>query len=809
MKKLKLVMVGNGMAGVRTLEELLKIAPDLYDITVFGAEPYANYNRILLSPVLAGEQTVKDIMLNDVDWYEENHITLHLGKKIVRIDRVKRLVIAEDGTQTEYDRLLLATGSTPFMLPVPGKDLNGVIAYRDIHDTNAMIAAAEQHTHAVVIGGGLLGLEAANGLKMRGMQVSVVHLPGWLMERQLDPVAGKMLQKSLEDRGLNFLLEKNTEAILGDEQGQVRAIRFTDGLEIPAQLIVMAVGIRPNTALAESAGLYCNRGIIVNDTMQTYDPRIYAVGECVNHRGTVYGLVAPLFEMAKVCANHLANFGIGRYQGSVTSTKLKVTGIDLFSAGEFMGGNDTEEIILSDPIGGVYKKLVLKDDKLIGACLYGDTVDGSWYFKLLREGKNIAEIRDTLMFGESNTGDVGHEGHTKAAAMPDSAEVCGCNGVCKGTIVKAIKEKGLFTLEDVRKHTKASASCGSCTGLVEQIIMFTAGGDYSATPKAKAMCSCTDHSHAAVRQTIKEQHLLTVAAVQQFMNWRTPNGCASCRPALNYYLISTWPREAIDDPQSRFINERSHANIQKDGTYSVIPRMWGGETNASELRRIADVVDKYQIPTVKVTGGQRIDLLGVKKQDLPAVWSDLGMPCGLAYAKGLRTVKTCVGSEWCRFGTQNSTLMGQQLERELARMYAPHKVKLAVSGCPRNCAEAGIKDVGVIGVDSGWEVYVGGNGGIKTEVAQFFVKLKTHEEVMEYTGAFLQLYREEGWYLERTVHYIARVGLDYVKKIILEDQERRQELYQRLLFSLEGESDPWHAPEKAQVDTRQFTALTV
>ncbi|PXX43237.1 nitrite reductase large subunit NirB [Undibacterium pigrum] len=807
MKKLKLVMVGNGMAGVRTLEELIKIAPDLYDITVFGAEPYANYNRILLSPVLAGEQTIKDIMLNDVDWYEENNITLHLGKKIVKIDRARRLVIAEDGTQTEYDRLLLATGSTPFMLPVPGKDLKGVIAYRDIYDTNTMIEAAEKHTHAVVIGGGLLGLEAANGLKMRGMSVSVVHLPGWLMERQLDPVAGKMLQKSLEDRGLNFLLEKNTEAIIGDDVGHVKAIRFTDGLEIPAQLIVMAVGIRPNTALAESAGLYCNRGIIVNDTMQTYDPRIYSVGECVNHRGTVYGLVAPLFEMAKVCANHLANFGIGRYQGSVTSTKLKVTGIDLFSAGEFMGGKDTEEIILSDPIGGVYKKLVVKDDKLIGACLYGDTVDGSWYFKLLREGKNISEIRDSLMFGESNTGDVGHEGHTKAAAMPDEAEVCGCNGVCKGTIVKAIKEKGLFTLDDVRKHTKASASCGSCTGLVEQIIMFTAGGDYSTASKVKPMCACTDHSHQQVRDAIKANKLLTVSGVQEFMEWRTPNGCSSCRPAINYYLISTWPREAKDDPQSRFINERSHANIQKDGTYSVIPRMWGGETNASELRRIADVVDKFKIPTVKVTGGQRIDLLGVKKEDLRAVWQDLGMPSGLAYAKGLRTVKTCVGSEWCRFGTQNSTLMGQQLERELARMYSPHKVKLAVSGCPRNCAEAGIKDVGVIGVDSGWEIYVGGNGGIKTEVAQFLVKLKTHEEVMEYTGAFLQLYREEGWYLERTVHYLARVGLDYVKKIILEDHERRKDLYQRLLFALEGESDPWHEPEKAQVDTRQFERL--
>nr|WP_314629029.1 nitrite reductase large subunit NirB [uncultured Noviherbaspirillum sp.] len=812
MKKLKLVMVGNGMAGVRTLEELIRIAPDVYDITVFGAEPYANYNRILLSPVLAGEQTIQDIMLNDVDWYADNNITLHLGKTINRIDRLRRTVVAEDGTEAQYDRLLLATGSTPFMLPVPGKDLKGVISYRDIHDTNAMIAAASTHTHAVVIGGGLLGLEAANGLKLRGMDVTVVHLPGWLMERQLDPVAGKMLQQSLEDRGLKFLLARNTQELVGDEHGQVQAIRFNDGLEVPAQLVVMAVGIRPNTALAEASGIHCSRGIVVNDTMQTYDPRIYAVGECVNHRGTAYGLVAPLFEMAKVAANHLASFGIGRYQGSVTSTKLKVTGIDLFSAGEFMGGEGTEEIILSDPIGGVYKKLVLKDDKLVGACLYGDTVDGSWYFKLLREGRDIAEIRDTLMFGEANTGrpgDTGHEGFTMAAAMPDTAEVCGCNGVCKGAIVKAIKEKGLFTLEDVRKHTKASASCGSCTGLVEQIIMFTAGGDYSSAAKAKPMCGCTDHTHQEARDAIRHNKLLTVADTMRFMDWQTPNGCASCRPALNYYLISTWPHEAVDDPQSRFINERSHANIQKDGTYSVIPRMWGGETNSADLRRIADVVDKYAIPTVKVTGGQRIDLLGVKKEDLPAVWKDLGMPSGLAYAKGLRTVKTCVGSEWCRFGTQNSTLLGQQLEKALARMYAPHKVKIAVSGCPRNCAESGIKDVGVIGVDSGWEIYVGGNGGIKTEVAHFFTKLKTHEEVMEYTGAFLQIYREEGWYLERTVHYLARVGLEHVKKMVLEDHDNRRALYERLLFSLDGLPDPWHEFDRAMVDARQFTPLTV
>ena len=819
MKKSRLVMVGNGMAGVRTIEELLKIAPELYDITVFGAEPHPNYNRILLSPVLAGEQTLDEIVLNSWDWYKDNHITLHAGKKVVEVDRIKRIVRADDGTEVEYERLLLCTGSNPFILPVPGKDLEGVIAYRDIADTNAMIDASTKYKNAVVIGGGLLGLEAANGLMLRGMNVSVVHVMPTLMERQLDSVAGKLLQKSLEDRGLKFLMGAQTQELLPavrpGQPERVGSIRFKDGSELATDLVVMAVGIRPNTALAESMRLYCNKGIVVNDTMQTVtDARIYSVGECAAHRGIAYGLVAPLFEQAKVAANHLAQFGIGMYSGSLTSTKLKVTGIDLFSAGNFMGAASgrpedagCEEIIMSDPFGGVYKKLVIKDDKLVGACMYGDTVDGSYYFKLLREGRSVADIRDKLMFGESNIGDVGHEGHSKAVTMPDTAEVCGCNGVNKGTICKAIKEKGLFTLDEVRKHTKASASCGSCTGLVEQILMFTAGGDYSATPKLKAMCSCTDHGHQAVRDAIRDNKLLTIGEVYKFMDWKTPNGCASCRPAINYYVTSTWPKLAKDDPQSRYINERSHANIQKDGTYSVIPRMWGGETTASELRRIADAVDKYKIPTVKVTGGQRIDLLGVKKEDLVNVWKDIGMPSGHAYAKALRTVKTCVGSEWCRMGTQDSTQMGKDLERAMWRMYAPHKVKFAVSGCPRNCAEAGIKDVGVIGVDSGWEMYIAGNGGIKTEVAHFFVKVKTPAEVLEYTGAFCELYRQEGWYLERTVHYVNRVGLDHVKKKILEDHEGRKALWERLQFALDGEPDPWFDFKEAAVDERQFSAI--
>jgi len=807
-QRLKLVVVGNGMAGVRAVEELLKLAPDLYDITIFGAEPHPNYNRILLSPVLSGEQTIEQIILNPLSWYADNGIRLHLGKTVVDVDRRQRVVVAADGTREPYDRLLIATGSHPFILPVPGKDLPGVISYRDIHDTEAMIDAAQRYAHAVVIGGGLLGLEAANGLAVRGMQVTVVHIAPWLMERQLDETAGKLLQQSLEARGLKFLIGAQTQALIPGQDGRVMAVRFKDGSEVPADLVVMAAGIRPNTTLAEKIGLHCSRGIVVNDTLQTItDPRIYSVGECAAHRGIAYGLVAPLFEQGKVCATHLAQFGIGRYTGSQTSTKLKVTGIDLFSAGNFTGGPDFEEIVMSDPYGGVYKKLVIQNDKLVGACMFGDTADGGWYFKLLREGRTISDIRDKLMFGENNIGDVGHAGHSKAATLPDDAEICGCNGVNKGSICKAIKEKGLFTLDEVRKHTKASASCGSCTGLVEQLLMFTAGGDYSAAPTKKAMCGCTDHSHADVRKAIVDQHLLAIDDVYRTLDWRTPNGCAGCRPAVNYYLISSWPKEAVDDPQSRFINERSHANIQKDGTYSVIPRMWGGETTASELRRIADAVDKYRIPTVKVTGGQRIDLLGVKKEDLPAVWKDIGMPSGHAYAKALRTVKTCVGSEWCRFGTQDSTQMGKDLEHAMWRMYAPHKVKFAVSGCPRNCAEAGIKDVGIIGVDSGWEMYVAGNGGIKTEVAHFLVKLKTAEEVLEYTGAFCQLYREEGWYLERTVHYVNRVGLDHVKRKILDDTEGRKALWARLQFSLDGEPDPWFDFEKAQVDLRQFQPL--
>ncbi len=794
MKKEKLVLIGNGMAGARALEELLKLTPDKYEITVFGSEPYGNYNRILLSPVLAGEKTIDEIMINTVEWYRENNIQLLTGKTVNKIDRIKREVTSDDGTVCHYDRLIMATGSNPFIIPVTGHDLTGVITFRDIHDVNIMLESSEKYKNAVVIGGGLLGLEAANGLMKQGMNVSVVHLLDSLMERQLDKPAAELLQLSLEQRGMKFLMQKQTECILGEDR--VTGVRFKDGSEIEADLVVMAVGIRPNFELAKSANLQCERGILVNDTMQTFDPRIYAVGECVQHRGATYGLVAPLFEQAKVCANHLAELGYARYEGSVTSTKLKVTGIDLFSAGEFNGNEQTEDLIYKDSSQGIYKKLVIKNNKIIGAVLYGDTIDGSWYYQLMRDETDISDLRENLLFGQAHIGDSGHGSTSHTASLPDNAEICGCNGVCKGTIVKAIIEKNLFTLDDVRAHTKASSSCGSCTGLVEDLLASTVGADYTQTNK-KPLCPCTEYTHEEIRKGVTEHMLKTMSAIREFFEWKNPDGCHVCRPALNYYLICAWPGEYKDDAQSRFINERAHANIQKDGTYSVIPRIWGGETNPHELRAIADVAEKYNIPTVKITGGQRIDLLGVKKDDLPKVWGDLskaGFVSGHAYGKALRTVKTCVGSEWCRFGTQNSTAMGIDLEKMTWGAWTPHKFKMAVSGCPRNCAEATIKDFGVVAVDSGWELHVGGNGGVKVRATDLLCKVTTMEEVKEYCASFMQLYREEARYLERTAPWIERVGLTYVKEKIVNDEPGRKVLAQRFLESQNfSQVDPWSA----------------
>ena len=788
----KLVIIGNGMAPGRMLEHLFEQAPGLYDVTIFNAEPRVNYDRIMLSPVLSGEKTFEDIIIHGDGWYIENNVTLYKGHRIVGIDRNARTVTSDHGVTESYDKLVIATGSVPFIIPVPGKDLPGVITYRDLDDVDAMLLAAQSREKAIVIGGGLLGLEAAAGLALRGMDVTVLHVMPTLMERQLDPAAGYLLQKAVEERGIKVITKANTKRIIGTDR--VEGIELDNGTIIPATLVVMAVGIRPNAGLAKEAGLAVNRGIVVDAGMQTSDGDILAVGECAEVDGMVYGLVAPLYEMARVAAAHLAGDTKPSFVHSDTPTKLKVTGINLFSLGDFADGDDREEIVLRDATAGIYKRVVIKDNRIIGTVLYGETSDGAWFNDLKKKGTDISAMRDTLIFGQSFQGGAPLDPMAAVAALPDDAEICGCNGVCKGKITSTITAKGLTTLDGVRAHTKASASCGSCTGLVEQLMSLTLGDAYN--PAAVTpMCTCTELGHDDVRRLIKAKGLKSIPAVMQELEWKTSCGCAKCRPALNYYLVCDWPDEYADDYQSRYINERVHANIQKDGTYSVVPRMWGGVTNAAELRAIADVVDKFEIPMVKVTGGQRIDLLGVEKEDLPAVWADLGKAgfiSGQAYAKGLRTVKTCVGSDWCRFGTQDSTGLGIRIEKFMWGSWTPAKLKLAVSGCPRNCAEATCKDIGVICVDSGFEIHFAGAAGLDIKGTDVLALVKTEDEALEHIVALTQMYREQARYLERIYKWAKRIGHDEIRRQIMEDGEKRRAYYERFVFSQKfAQVDPW------------------
>jgi len=572
----------------------------------------------------------------------------------------------------------------------------------------------------------------------------------------------------------------------------------------------MAVGIRPNAALAKGAGLEVNRGIVTDGRMRTSDPAILTVGECAEVGGHVYGLVAPLYEMARVAADELAGGAAGRFVHADTPTKLKVTGIDLYSLGDFADADDRDEIILRDASAGIYKRVVLKDNRIIGTVLFGETGDGAWFNDLKKKATDISQMRDTLIFGQMFQGGAPADPLAAVAALADDAEICGCNGVCKGNITGTITAKGLTSLDEVRAHTKASASCGTCTGLVEKLMTLTLGDTYN--PAAvQPMCGCTDLGHDDVRRLIRARQLKTIPAVMQELEWKTSCGCAKCRPALNYYLVCDWPDEYADDYQSRFVNERVHANIQKDGTYSVVPRMWGGVTSAAELRAIADVVDKFAIPTVKVTGGQRIDMLGIRKEDLPAVWSDLGQAgfvSGHAYAKGLRTVKTCVGTDWCRFGTQDSTGFGIRIEKFMWGSWTPAKIKMAVSGCPRNCAEATCKDVGVICVDSGYEIHFAGAAGLDIKGTEVLGLVKTEDEALEVIVAIVQMYREQARYLERIYKWAKRVGTDEVRRQVLDDAERRRAYFDRFVFSQKfAQVDPWSERVSGK-DKHEFRPMT-
>jgi nitrite reductase (NADH) large subunit len=791
----KLVVVGNGMAGVGCVEQILKHAP-VFDITILGDETHVNYNRILLSSVLAGEKAADDITLNPREWYWRNKIQLRVGARVTEVDPALKVVMTEDGTATSFDTLLLATGSSALMPPIEGIDKDGVFAFRTLDDTRALLDRAKPGVKAVVIGGGLLGLEAARGLQVQGCDVTVVHLMDSLMERQLDTLGSFYLKSQMEALGVRVLLGHNTKKILGATKTE--GVAFADGSRVDADLVVVAAGIRPNVDLARKAGLRVNRGIVVNDYMETSHPDIFAVGECVEHNGICYGLVAPLIEQGKVLAATITGNKGPQYTGTVLAAKLKIMGVDVFSAGSWADAEGTEPVRFEDPALGVYKKLVLRDGQLAGVILVGDTSDSHRYMDWLRSKTDLTGQRRHLLFPPP-----GEDAGLDIAQMAESATICGCVGVTKGTIITAIHDKGVNTLSQLKEATRASTGCGSCTSLCQDILRAVAP-EFEEDGK-KVLCGCVPFAQDNLREILRSQRLKSVQEVLDI--YGNGLGCEICKPALSYMLDMIWCGDHDEDRSARFINDRVHANIQKDGTFSVVPRIRGGVTTPAELRRIADVADKYHVPMVKITGSQRIDLLGIKKEDLPKVWADLGMPSGQAYTKGVRMVKTCVGTEFCRFGTQDSTSAGIEMERRFENLFTPHKVKMASVGCPRNCAEATVKDIGLVGQEGGWQVVVGGAAGKSVRKADLLITVETTEAALEAAELFFQYYREHANYLERTYDFVERLGIDKVRKeTVYALEAARHGLLDRLRKSKAGARDAWQEGQ-APVHPTQFIPL--
>ncbi|RAU95374.1 NAD(P)/FAD-dependent oxidoreductase [Mycobacterium colombiense] len=806
-----LVVVGNGMAGARALEEIIaRGGSERFSITVFGDEPYGNYNRILLSNVLAGSDDAREIYLNPLDWYGDNDIDLRAGVRVVRVDPFAHLVHADDGSTVRYDKLILATGSRSFFPPVAGiwsddKTLApGVFGFRTLDDCAGMIGFADGRSRAAVIGGGLLGLEAARGLQNRGLQVGVVQGGPTLMNAQLDDQGSGILRRLVEALGIEVYTGKRTTRML-TRDGSPSAIEFDDGSRLPCDMVVMAAGIRPNVGLAVRAGLTVERAIVVDDHMRSVDDGdIYVVGECAQHRGQVYGLVAPLWEQATVLADHLTGVNPrAAYHGSRTATKLKVAGVDVAAMGIKSPERDDDEFVqYSEPRRGVYKTVVVRDDKLVGATLVGDVSKVAFLMQAFDRGLPLPPERVSLMFDIGGAPDQA----TGAAELSDDAQVCNCNGVDKSAIVRCVRD-GQTSLEGVMSATRAGKGCGSCKGLVAQIVEWAAseaGAAISHDAAANWYVPGIPYEKPELMRRIRELELHSVSSVFAAL---APEGRedAGSKMALSSLLDMMWGDEFVDERDGRFINDRVHGNIQRDGTFSVVPQLKGGVTSAEQLRKIADVADKYRIPMIKLTGGQRIDLLGVRKEDLPLVWADLGMPSGYAYGKSFRTVKTCVGSDFCRYGLGDSTALGIAIEERFQGIPSPGKMKLAVTGCPRNCAEALCKDVGVVAIEGGqWQIYVGGAAGAHVRKGDLLTTVGTPAEVIALTGRFLQYYRENANWLERSYDFVPRVGIDRIRNIVVLDSDGiAADLDARMQKSVDSYRDPW-ADGREAVNASQF-----
>lgn len=801
--KKKLVVIGNGMAGARTVEEILaRGGGDQFEITVFGEEPTGNYNRILLSNVLNGSYQEDDIFLNPLSWYEENGITLHAGLRAAGLLRRARLVYGEDGCAEPYDKLIIATGSRPFLPHMEGTTMPdgrfkpGVFVFRTLEDCRQIAAYSKGKKTAAVIGGGLLGLEAARGLQNFGLEVNVVHLGGHLMPQQLDPSAGAILKASMEALDLKVFLQKNTKAILG--QDRVLGLRFSDDSALECDLVIISAGIRANWEIAAGSGLTIERGIVVDDR------DIYAVGECAQHRGRMYGLVAPLWEQAKVLADHITGKNPqAAYHGSKVGAKLKVMGVEVASMGIVEPEFPEDELVqFSEPKRGTYKKLIIRDGRLVGGILLGDISKAAYLMQAFDRNTPLPDERLRLLF---DIGDPPKQ--VTFEEMSAAAQICNCNGVSKGALLACVKA-GKRNAKAVMDLTRAGMGCGSCKAMVGEIVEWACGGETEEDPSVHYYVPGVPLTKPELIRAISERNLRSVSAVFDYLAGGKED--AGSKPGLASLLKVIWKGEYEDEKDARFINERIHANIQKDGTFSVVPQIPGGITNPAQLRRIADVAEKYHVPLVKLTGGQRIDLLGLRKEDLPNVWRDLDMPSGFAYGKSYRTCKSCVGSDFCRFGLGDSIALALRIESEFQGFDSPHKMKLATAGCPRNCSEAMVKDVGAVAVEVGkWQIYVGGAAGSSIRKGDILCAVDSHDEVLKYMGRFIQYYRENAKYLERTHAFVQRLGIDKIRAVVVEDGEGiAARLDREIAESKAAYKDPWkESCLAAAVSANEFASL--
>jgi nitrite reductase (NADH) large subunit len=807
-RKQELVVIGNGMAGARTVEEILaRDGGDMFNITIYGDEPTGNYNRILLSNVLNGSYREDEIYLNPLSWYEENNINLLKGMRAAGLLRRAKLVFGEDGTAEPYDKLIIATGSRPFIPPMEGTLMPdnsfkpGVFVFRSLDDCRKIAAYTEGKKSAAVIGGGLLGLEAARGLQNFGLEVNVVHLGGHLMPAQLDRSAGEILKTSMEKLGIKVLLGKSTKAILGRDK--VLGLRFADDTTIDCDMVVISAGIQANWEIAAGCGLTVERGIVVDDQMRCIDDRdIYAVGECAQHRGQMYGLVAPLWEQAKVLADHITKRNSrAAYHGSKVATKLKVMGVEVASMGVVEPQYPEDEVIqFSDPKRGAYKKLIIRDGRLVGGILLGDISKAAYLTQSFDRNTPLPEERLGLLF------DIGDPPkRVTFDEMSASTQICNCNGVNKGAIVGCVAS-GKRNAKAVMDATRAGMGCGSCKAMVTEIVEWACGGKVEEDPSVHYYVPGVPLTKPELIRAIQQHRLKSVSEVFDYLAGGKED--AVSKPGLASLLKTLWKGEYDEEPDARFINERVHANIQKDGTFSVVPQIPGGITNPKQLRRIADVAERYRVPLVKLTGGQRIDLLGVRKEDLPKVWEDLEMPSGYAYGKSYRTCKSCVGSDFCRFGLGDSIALALKIENEFQGFDSPHKMKLATAGCPRNCSEAMVKDVGAVAVEGGkWEIYIGGAAGSAVRKGDILCAADTHEDVLKYMGRFIQYYRENAKYLERTHGFVERLGIDKLRAVVVEDSEGISERLDReIAESKAAYKDPW-VQVYSTVAAREFQPL--